>query len=226
MNNRFHNRMTALLLTLFFCVSLAPRTSAVAERIGDYRDLNPNAWYAQGVRYCVEKGVMSGYGNVNHYFNPDGLVKRAELATILWRMEGSPTTGLTLRFDDVEEGSWYEEPVRWIVLTGIMDAKEPSVFGAERVITRDQFALALWRYADYRNGFVPQIDDPEFETYDDRDITRPEAMEAMRWASALGIITGVRDMNGRYVITPWAQVQRSSAATILMRFCLDMGICD
>lgn len=225
MKDRFHNRMIALLLTLLFCVSLAPRASA--EGIGDYLDLDPRAWYEQGVRYCLERGVMSGYGTANRYFNPSGLVTRAELATIIWRMEGAPKTGTSLRFDDVEEGAWYEEAVRWILLTGIMETKTPSVFETKRPVTRDQFAMVLWRYADYRNGFVPKIDDPEFETYDDGDKVSPEALEAMRWACALGIFTAVTDStDGRYVISPWAPVRRAAAATILMRFSLDMGIYD
>ena len=226
MNNRFHNRMIALLLTLLFCVGLAPRATAEAERIGDYQDLNPYAWYATGVRYCVEKGVMSGYGYLNHRFAPGSTMKRSELATIVWRMEGSPTTGISLRFDDVEEGIWYEEAVRWVLLNGIMDAETPSRFGAEQLVIREQVAMALWRYADYRNGFVPTINDPEFETYRDHDKASPEAMEAMRWANALGIMTGTKDIDGTYVLTPWAPVSRAAAATILMRFCLDMGIYD
>ena len=226
MNKRFHNRMIALLLTLLFCVSLAPRALAAGERIGDYRDLNPNAWYAKGVRYCVEKGVMSGFGNVNHLFAPDSAMNRAELAAIMWRMEGSPTSGVSLRFDDVEEGIWYEEAVRWVLLHGIMDAEAPSVFGTEQPVIREQLAMTLWRYADYRNGFVPAISDPEFETYRDHDKASPETVEALRWANALGIMTGTKDIDGKYVLTPWAQVSRAAAATILMRFSLDMGIYD
>ncbi len=226
MNRRLYNRMIALLLTLLFCVSLAPRASAVTERIGDYRDLNPNAWYAKGVRYCVAKNIMSGFGKVNHLFEPDRTMNRAELATIVWRMDGSPVTGLSLRFDDVKEGIWYEEAVRWVLLNGIMDAETPSVFGAEQPIIREQLARALWRYAEYRNGFVPEINDPEFETYRDHDKVSPGAVDALRWANALGIMTGTKDIDGQYVLTPWAQVSRASAATILMRFSLDMGIYD
>ena len=225
MKHALHKRMTVLALTLLFCVGAMPRALA-AERIGDFRDLSPGAWYAQGVRYCVKNELMSGYGNVNHLFNPDGLMNRAELVTILWRMEGAPITGLAMHYDDVSEDEWYADAVRWAMIEGVMVGNTPMTFSPERVVTREQLALALWRYAEYRNGFAAEIDDPEYETYRDHDRVSEEAEKAMRWANAMGIITGTKDSDGSYVLTPWAQVSRAAAATILMRFCLDMGIYD
>lgn len=214
----------AALAALALIGALPLRGLAAEERIGRFLDLNPHAWYASGVRYCVEKELMSGYGNVNLYFAPDAVMSRAELAVLLWRMNGSPVTGLTMLFTDVEEDSWYAGAVRWASSTQLMPGESPTVFAPASPVTREQLAVALWRCAALQNGFVPHLDSPEFETYRDYDTVSDEAEEAMRWANALGIITGTKDVDGSEVLTPWASVSRAGAATILMRFSLDMAL--
>lgn len=52
----------------------------------DYSDLEPGAWYQEGIRYALETGMMNGMGNGK--FKPDTPTSRAMIVTMLWRMEG------------------------------------------------------------------------------------------------------------------------------------------
>ena len=218
-------RILAFMLTLLLSVSLVPRASAVG-RLEEYQDLDPSAWYMLSIQYCLEHKLMAGYGKQIRTFRPDGTMTRAELVTMLWRMEDKPVTGLTMQYIDVPEGIWYEDAARWALSADVMVGAAVTKVAPEQLITREQLAVALWQYAKYRNGFVPEIVDPAFETYIDRDAITEGAVDAMRWANTLGIMTGSKDAKGNKLLTPWAYVDRASTSAVLMRFCLDRGVYD
>lgn len=66
-------------------------------------------------------------------FDPDGTVTRGTLMTILARMDGVDTAG---------GRTWYEKGMAWAVSAGVSDGANP-----EGVITREQAAVMLYRYA-------------------------------------------------------------------------------
>lgn len=47
-------------------------------------DVAPSAWYAEDVRFCIERGYMSGYPDGS--FNPAQGVSRAEIARLIRRL--------------------------------------------------------------------------------------------------------------------------------------------
>ena len=63
-----------------------PRDSSCP--IAPYTDAAPTAWYHDGVHYCIDNGLMQGVSSTQ--FLPDGSTTRAQLVTILWRLEGAP----------------------------------------------------------------------------------------------------------------------------------------
>ena len=85
--------------------------------IGAFGDLTAAAWYHDGVHYCLENGLMRGVSGGK--FLPDGSTTRAQLVTILWRLEGSPKTTGAVRFGDTAGGAWYTEAVRWAAGCGV-----------------------------------------------------------------------------------------------------------
>ena len=62
----------------FKAVQAAP--ASTAEVFARYSDLDASGWYADGVRYALENGVMSGYGNGK--FGPGDTTSRAMIAQI------------------------------------------------------------------------------------------------------------------------------------------------
>lgn len=47
-------------------------------------DVSPSAWYAEDVRFCIERGYISGYPDGS--FNPSQSVTRAEIARLIRRL--------------------------------------------------------------------------------------------------------------------------------------------
>ena len=225
MKNHVEKRMAALLLALALCVSAAPRARA-AESLESYADLDGSAWYAPGVRFCLKNGLMSGYGTRIRLFEPDSPVTRAQFVTILWRMAGEPKTGLAMHYNDVPEGQWYTEAVRWAFAEDLMGGYTTVTFAPEDPITREQTAVFLWGYAKWVNGTVPKPVDMGAGYYGDRGEVSDHAREAVDWACALGIIAGYRDSRGGVWIRPSGNSSRAVVATMLMRFCLDLGLCE
>lgn len=52
-----------------------------------FSDVAPSSWYSEAVAWVSENGIMSGYGN--RTFGADDPVTREQIATILWRYDGS-----------------------------------------------------------------------------------------------------------------------------------------
>ena len=56
-----------------------------------FTDVAQGAWYYDAVAYAYENGLMAGMGN--DLFLPNGTTTRAQLVTILHRLEGAPALG-------------------------------------------------------------------------------------------------------------------------------------
>lgn len=223
MQHRMGKRITALLLALALCAGLAPRALA-AESLETFADLDADAWYAPGVRFCLKNDLMNGYGNRIRVFEPNKPMTRAQFVTILWRMAGKPKTGLAMQYNDVPESMWYADAVRWALAEDVMSGYTTITFAPDDPVTREQIAVLLWRYAKWLNGSVPSVGDADYLSYGDSKEVSAYAAEAMEWACGMGIITGYRDKKGKLWLMPWGNSSRAVVATMLMRFCLDLGI--
>ena len=54
-----------------------------ASRTVTFTDTSANAWYADGLSWCAEKGLFAGYPNGS--FGPDDAVTREQLAIVFFR---------------------------------------------------------------------------------------------------------------------------------------------
>ncbi len=66
-----------------------------------FTDLEPDAWYHNGVHWALDNGVMNGVGNGK--FEPGTSTSRAMIVTMIWRMEGQPEYHGMLEFTDVDD---------------------------------------------------------------------------------------------------------------------------
>ena len=200
---------------LFFFTNLkqnvADRTAAYLTRPA-FEDVKDGAWYEDAVQYVSDKGLMTGTGGST--FSPDRELTRAQLVTILWRMEGEPAGEQTLSFSDVVSDTWYTNAVQWATSEGIVTGYSSGAFGPGDSVTREQFAAILYRYAQLKDVDVSVGEDTNILSYDDVFSISQWAMEAMQWACGAGIIQGVTDT----AISPKTSVSRAQAAVMLMRF--------
>ena len=211
-----------------------------------FKDMDPTAWYHDGVHFALEKKIMNG--TAADRFEPNTSVTRAMTVTMLWRLAGSPALAdgesqETLRFDDVEKDSWYEQAVNWAVAQGIVNGYGNGKFGPTDKITREQFAVILYRYEmnnerpsqsasqtaqpqhaidieikDFGSLSVPSGESQgnhsfALDTYTDADQISDWALDAMTWAVEKGLITGMTETT----LAPAGLTTRAQAATLLMR---------
>lgn len=183
--------------------------------LGAFGDLTATAWYHDGVHYCLENGLMRGVSGGK--FLPDGSTTRAQLVTILWRLEGSPETTGAVRFGDTAGGAWYTEAVRWAVGCGVVKGYDNECFGPNDAVTREQMAAILYRYAQHKGYDVSAGEDTNILSFDDAFAVSEYAIPAMQWACGSGMVHGIA-RDGRMLLAPRDTTTRAQTATLLMRF--------
>ena len=179
-----------------------------------FTDIADNAWYADAVRYVYKHGLMAGTSATT--FAPDVTTSRAMIATILWRMAGSPVVNYAMDFADVPQDQWYSEAIRWATSEGIVGGYGNGLFGTNDPITREQFAAMLYRFAQEQGYDVSIGENTNILSYTDVADLSEYAISAMQWAVGAGIINGTGDGSA---LTPQGQATRAQAAVMLMRFC-------
>ncbi len=190
-------------------VSFAPIEDETPK--ADFSDVPADAWYAEAVQYVYENGLMTGTSNTT--FSPDLTTSRSMIATILWRMAGSPVVNYAMDFADVPADQWYAEAVRWASSEGIVGGYGNGSFGTGDPITREQFAVMLYRFAQKQGYDVSVGENTNILSYTDVSSVSEYAIPAMQWAVGSGVITGMGD-----TLAPQGETTRAQAAMMLMRF--------
>ena len=93
-------KITAFLLSLVMVCSLAFPAMAA----DNYADVAENDWFAEAARGLRDREIMNGVGN--NRFGPNATFTRAALATVLYRMAGSPAVSGEDGFTDTASGTW------------------------------------------------------------------------------------------------------------------------
>ena len=144
-------------------------------------------WAKGAIDYISARDLVSGVGD--KLFAPDLTATRAQLWTILARMNGETVTG---------GQTWYELPQLWAKKNGVSDGTDPN-----GTITRAQLVTMLWRTAGSPTaGSETKFTDVPADSY---------YAQAVAWAAANGITTGVG--SGRF--DPEAPCTRAQLATFL-----------
>lgn len=177
-------------------------------------DVPGDAWYYDAVKYVNENGLMAGTSA--NTFAPDLTTTRGMIVTILYRLEGSPDIENEIwgyPFKDVDANAYYATAVYWARMNGIVAGYSDELFGPDDIITREQMATILYRYAQYKGYDTTAKAD--LSKYTDAAQVGSYAVDAIRWANAEGLVNGTSNTT----LTPQGGATRSQAAAILMRFC-------
>ena len=176
-----------------------------------FTDVKEGDWFYEAVLYVYHRGIMQGTGETA--FSPYGDTTRAQLAAILWRLEGSPAPTGGNSFTDVPAGQYYTEAVVWCSGAGLMDGYGGGRFGPLDPITREQLAAALYRYAGYKGWDVSMGGNTNILSYADAFDVSEWAIPAVQWACGAGLMNGTTD--GR--LNPQGKATRAELAAMLMR---------
>lgn len=180
-------------------------------------DVEESDWYYEAVDYVFQRDLMNGTDST--HFTPDGTSSRAMVATILWRMAGEPQVNYAMDFADVSSGTWYTEAVRWAASEGIVTGYSDTKFGPDDPVTREQFAVMLYRYAQtLGEGFTGSWSFPL--NFPDAAEVSDYAYEALCWMTMENVIQGMEDGG----LHPQGTANRAQLATMLMRFCQSVDL--
>ena len=175
-----------------------------------FTDVSETDWFHDAVQYVYDNGLMGGVGD--NRFAPNNPTTRAQLVTILYRLEGEPAVTGQSAFTDVEADTWYTNAVAWAAANGIVNGVSETQFAPGNNITREQLATILYRYAQAKGYDVSASAD--LSGFPDAGDIQSYATQALSWAVAEGLLQGFEDDS----LQPGGTATRAQIATILMRF--------
>ena len=175
-----------------------------------FTDVSEKDWFYGDVMFAYENGLMIGTGNAQ--FRPHGTATRGMMATILWRMAGSPAPKGNSSFTDVEAGTWYTDAITWTAENGIFLGYGNNKVGPNDSITREQLAAIFYRYADYKGYDLTVKGD--LDKFKDADKITDYAKTAMQWAVGSGLVKG----KSGNLLDPQGTATRAEIAAMLHRF--------
>ena len=175
-----------------------------------FADVSEKDWFYGDVMFVYENGLMLGTSKT--LFSPHGTATRGMMATILWRMEGSPAPKGKNSFTDVEAGKWYADAITWTAENGIFAGYGKDKFGPDDPITREQLAAIFYRYADYK-GYDLTVKG-NLDKFKDADKITDYAKTAMQWAVGSSLVKG----KSGNLLDPQGTATRAEIAAMLHRF--------
>ena len=175
-----------------------------------FTDVSEKDWFYGDVMFVYENGLMLGTSKT--LFSPHGTATRGMMATILWRMEGSPAPKGKNSFTDVEAGKWYADAITWTAENGIFAGYGKDKFGPDDPITREQLAAIFYRYADYK-GYDLTVKG-NLDKFKDADKITDYAKTAMQWAVGSELMKG----KSGNLLDPQGTATRAEIAAMLHRF--------
>lgn len=118
-----------------------------------YFDVAEGTWYTDAVRWAYESGVMDGVGNSR--FDPDGVLTREQIVTVLYRFSGAAgnaavDSDVLASFADAQTVAlWAKDAMCWAAFNQVIQG---STVGNEQYLlpaggaTRAQVATILMRF--------------------------------------------------------------------------------
>ena len=197
-------RFGAFLLALSLALGLSVPALAAVDDTG-FSDVDADAWYAEAVMYCREHNLMAGIGN--NQFAPESSLTRAQFATVLYRIEGTPAVTGTDAFTDTPDGAWYSDAVLWVSQQNLISGYGGGLFGPNDPVSREQMTTIFWRYAGSpaADGASDYTDEASIASY---------AAAAVDWASVNNIVAPA----SAGVFAPKSDATRAHVAAALMNY--------
>ena len=194
--------LTALL------IAAVPLTASAAQA-SDFTDVKPGAWYYGAVDYAAQNGLFSGTGE--NTFSPEQGMTRGMFVTVLGRKSGVDSAKPdSSTFSDVKTSDYFSPYVEWAAEHEIVSGTGDGRFSPNALITREQMASILYRYAQ-QTGNDTSVDPSIFAAFPDKTSVSRYAEFAMKWATSHGVIKGSDGM-----LNPKGTATRAQVAQVFL----------
>ena len=185
-------------------VSATFKQTTVTPPSTGFVDVPASAYYADAVKWAVEKGITTGTSATT--FSPEASCTRAQMVTFLWRAAGSPAPkATTTAFTDLDKSAYYYDAVLWAVEKGITTGTSATTFSPNATVTRGQTVTFLYRFA----GQPAVSGSSSFTDVNSSDYYAA----AVQWAKEQGITSGTSDTT----FSPTNDCTRGQIVTFLYR---------
>lgn len=147
----------AMVVTVLWRREGSPAPKAASK----FEDVKPGAWYADSVAWAKEEGVVNGISDKK--FDPEGLITREQLSTMLFRFSSRclvsvpERADLTPFSDDEKVSEWADEAMKWAVEAGLIKGTDGNRLAPGGYATREQFAAIIERFD---TTFVLEYNEP------------------------------------------------------------------
>ena len=109
-----------------------------------FTDVKEDDYFFDAVLWAVETGITQGTSATA--FSPNFTCTRAQIATFLWRLKGSPDpVSPATKFTDVTTGDYFYRAVLWAADNGITKGTTDTTFSPSGTCTRAQIVAFLYR---------------------------------------------------------------------------------
>lgn len=181
-----------------------------------FADVPSYEWYSDNVAWASSREIMNGTGDFA--FAPNDPTSRSMVAQLLFNLDGAAAPNeITALFADVNPSDWYANSVTWAINSGVARGMGDNLFGANQVVTREQFAVMMYNYAKLKGYDVSTSG--SLASFPDAGSVSDWAADAMAWAVGVGLINGTTDANGSTVLNAQGTATRAQVAAIMQRFC-------
>lgn len=187
--------------------------SVAVKENNNFQDVKENQWYYYPVSAAVYNGFFQGTSSET--FAPNGQMTRAMVATVLYRLAGSPAVQGSSSFTDVAEGKWYSDAIAWAQTCGVVKGETEKTFAPNRAATRQELVTMLHRYA--KQCGLEMTAGAALDGFADANAVSGYAEEAISWAASVGLLKGSKSGNN-LLIAPKATATRAEAAALMVRF--------
>ncbi len=198
--------------TVAYCLIDGYYKTTGSPIVNPFRDVGMSDWFFPAVNYAGEKGLFTGTTPTT--FSPQAPMTRAMFVTVLHRLAGKPAVPAATVFSDVANpAEYYYDAVNWANLNKIVTGFDDGKFHPDELITREQMAVIMHRYASYAGYSTIPTDTAAFEQFPDKGSVSDFAVDAMKWAVSQRLING----SDGYLL-PKNTATRAQVAQIIMNF--------
>lgn len=190
-------------------ITIPPKTEEIKKTesvdLTMFKDVTEEHWAYKAVYRLKELEIVNGKSKDE--FVPEGTVKREEFLKMLCEaLKIQEVAGENSKFNDVENGAWYEKYVNIAVSNGIVSGMGNDMFGTGLDITRQDLCVMAVRASGKESEEITENSD-----FSDFSGISDYAKPAVSYLVKQGVINGFDDNTFR----PFEKCTRAQAAKII-----------
>ena len=143
-----------------------------------FSDISSDAWHAKYIGYIESLGLIVGYGDET--FRPNNLITRAELVSILCKIEGEDAIYSNI-FTDINKTHWAAKSIAYAYNKGWITGYPDGSFNPDAPVSRAEIAVILNKvlnrnvskldFNNFRLNQYTDIDESHWAYYDIMEAT-------------------------------------------------------